>query len=86
VKSHGVGEFWALYESLPPEVQRAARKQFALWRANPRHRSLHFKQIRPSLWSARITDDYRALATRDDEVWLWFWIGTHDMYDRLIRR
>jgi len=35
--------------------------------------------------SARINEDYRALGElRDDEV-LWFWIGPHHEYDKLIR-
>jgi hypothetical protein len=34
---------------------------------------------------ARITDDYRALGeVRPDEI-VWFWIGPHHEYDKLIR-
>jgi len=36
-------------------------------------------------WSARVGLDYRALATPVDDGFLWFWIGTHGEYDRLIR-
>jgi hypothetical protein len=85
MKSRAVGRFWRLYDKLPAEIRRTADKQFALWLNNPRHRSLRFKQVRPNLWSARVTDDYRALATRDGETFLWFWIGPHDEYQRLLR-
>jgi hypothetical protein len=86
VKSRAVGRFWQLYEELPARLQRTADKQFVLWRENPRHRSLRFKQIKHDLWSVRVTDDYRALATRDDDTWLWFWIGRHAEYERIIDR
>jgi len=85
VNSRAIGRFWRLYDSLPPASRRAADKQYALWRRNPRHRSLHFKRIRDNVWSARVTDDCRALATRDGDTWLWFWIGTHDEYERLLK-
>jgi hypothetical protein len=57
----GVGTGWINRflrgKGLPAEIRRAADKQFVLWLNNPRHRSLRFKQIRPNLWSARVTDE-----------------------------
>jgi len=85
VKSRAVGRFWVLYEQLAPDVRRAADKQFLLWREDPYHRSVRFKQLRRGLWSARVTEAHRALATRDGDTWLWFWIGPHDEYEHLIR-
>jgi hypothetical protein len=85
VKSRAVGRFWQLYEELRPEIRHAADKQFLLWHDNPYHRSLRFKQVRRGLWSARITNDYRVLATRDRDTWLWFWIGSHKEYERLLK-
>jgi len=29
---------------------------------------------------------YRALAVRDDDTWVWFWIGNHGDYDSLLTR
>jgi len=37
------------------------------------------------IYSARVGLGYRALAVRDDDTVVWFWIGTHADYDRLIR-
>ena len=43
-----------------------------------------FKKI-GNYWSVRVDGGYRALATRDDERVSWFWIGSHDEYERLIK-
>ena len=65
-------------------MRSAAKEKYKLWRSEPFHPSLHFKELRPGLWSVRITSNYRALALRDNDVVVWFWIGTHAEYDRLI--
>ncbi|HWM31356.1 MAG TPA: hypothetical protein VNO69_06625 [Methyloceanibacter sp.] len=75
--------FWEAYESLPETVRARADKSFALLRENPQHPSLHFKRI-GRYWSARIGLNYRALAVAVDEGFVWFWIGPHADYDRLI--
>ena len=76
--------FWKCYEQLPERAQQLARKNFALWNLKPEHPSLHFKEVKPGLWSARVGLDHRALATCDGSVYIWFWIGSHDEYERLI--
>jgi hypothetical protein len=78
-------EFWDLYKRIPRNAQRAADKQFELFRKDPTHPSLHLKPV-GGLWSARINDAYRALAVREDDVFYWFWVGPHDQYERLINR
>lgn len=75
--------FWRLYEELPAAVQRLADKSFELLKADPRHPAVRFKKIGP-LWSARVGAHYRALATEDEDAYLWFWIGSHADYDRLL--
>jgi hypothetical protein len=35
-------------------------------------------------WSARIGSNYRALAAEKEDGLEWFWIGSHDEYERLI--
>jgi hypothetical protein len=57
---------------------------FRLWRGNPRHPSLRFKKV-GAAWSVRIGAGYRALATLEGDVAYWFWIGTHDEYERLLK-
>jgi hypothetical protein len=76
--------FWYHYRNLPPEVRELADKNFILLRENPHHPSIRLKKV-GSFWSARVGLRYRSLA-RDREVGLvWFWIGPHDEYERLIR-
>jgi hypothetical protein len=84
-RSRASEEFWDLYNHIPLNAQRAADKQFELFRKDPTHPSLHLKQI-GGLWSARINDAYRALAVREGDVFYWFWVGPHDQYERLINR
>ena len=60
-----------------------ADRNYALLKENPRHPSLHFKKA-GRFWSVRIGIGYRALATEADDNLIWFWIGSHADYDRLI--
>jgi hypothetical protein len=83
VNHHANPKFWAAYDQLSETTQRSADKSFALLRENPLHPSLHFKQV-GRYWSARIGLDHRALALRSGDEVIWFWIGTHAEYDRLI--
>lgn len=82
-ESHASAAFWRLYEKLPESTQRAADKQFARFRRDPAHPSLHLKQV-GEFWSVRVTGDCRALALREKNIFYWFWIGDHDEYERLI--
>ena len=75
--------FWSAYHTLPEAVRDQADKGFELLKADTRHPSLHFKRV-GSYWSARIGLRYRALATEVDGGLLWFWIGSHADYDRLV--
>jgi len=76
-------EFWACYQSLPAIVQELADKNFKLLKANPRHPSLHFKKI-GKYRSVRVSIYYRALAVEVPEGLLWFWIGSHSDYDKIL--
>ena len=77
-------KFWQCYDSLPEEVQKLADKNFALLKENPGHPSLHFKKI-GNFRSARVGIHYRALAIEIEGGLLWFWIGDHAEYDRMIK-
>ena len=75
--------FWKLYEKLPSVVQELADKNFELLKADPKHPSLHLKKA-GNYWSARVGMKYRVLGTEIDEGVLWFWIGTHADYDKML--
>ena len=84
MNSRALRSFWACFARLPVVIQDVARAKYTLWRRDPFHGSLQFKELRPRLWSVRISSGYRALARREGEDVVWFWIGTHAEYDRLI--
>jgi hypothetical protein len=67
--------------------RRGPRAAYRLFRQDPSHPSLRFRLVhskRP-IYSFRIGLGYRALGVRTDDVMVWFWIGTHADYDRLVR-
>jgi hypothetical protein len=65
-------------------IQKLADQSYELLKSNPRHPSLHFKKT-GKYHSVRVGLHYRALAVDLPEGLLWFWIGTHDEYQRMIR-
>jgi len=83
MKSSTTTEFRRLLAELPAEVRRAAYKQFRLWKHDPHHRSVRFKKV-GSKWSARVDRSHRALAIELQGTMVWFYVGTHDGYQRRI--
>ena len=84
MKHETASSFWRRYHELPLPLQRLADKQFRLLAENPAHPSLQFKPV-GRYWSARVSEGYRAVAKKAGEDFVWFWIGRHDEYERLIR-
>ena len=77
--------FWDAFYRLSSDLQVAADKQFELLKKNPRHPSLQFKKV-GKVWSARVNISVRALAAEDGADYIWFWIGEHREYERLIQK
>jgi hypothetical protein len=73
-------DFWSCYRAVPPEIRVLADLAFAQLKAI---HTTHFKKTR-IFWSARVGLHYRALAVEVQDGVLWFWIGTHAEYDRMI--
>ena len=84
MKSLTTSDFWNLYAKLPLKIKKQARRAYQLWQENQSHPSLHFKKVGKNLWSARITQNYRALALKKGDDFYWVWIGTHDEYELLL--
>jgi mRNA-degrading endonuclease RelE of RelBE toxin-antitoxin system len=86
VKSHTTQRFRDAYDKLPDPIRQQADKAYQLFRQNPQHPSLRFKQVHPerAIYSVRISSQYRALAVADGDDIIWFWIGSHADYDRLL--
>ena len=69
-------------------MQKQAREVYKQFAENPFYPSLHFKpvhSIKP-IYSVRINIDYRALGVYSENEIVWFWIGPHDEYEKLLRR
>jgi hypothetical protein len=86
VKSRTTRRFRAAFDALPEHVQRQARESYRLFSRDPFHPGLRFKQVHPTrpIYSTRISADYRALGPREGDELIWFWIGSHAEYDRLL--
>ena len=80
---HASPDFWSCYRPLPASIQELADKSFGLLKADPTHPSLHFKKV-GRFWAARVGLHYRAVAVEASDGLVWFWIGTHAEYDRLV--
>jgi hypothetical protein len=75
--------FWRAYGDLGPDVRELADKSFKLLKMDSRHPSLHFKKT-GRFWSVRVGLHHRAIAVEVADEMLWFWIGNHVEYDRLV--
>ena len=74
--------------SLPQERPSTLPRAYRRFHANPRHPGLHFKKVhrtRP-VYSARINDDYRVSVKWMSNDIVWFWIGKHEEYERLLKQ
>jgi hypothetical protein len=88
VISRRTPRFHKAFGGLPSEIKDAAREAYARFRADPSHPARHLKLVHPTqaIYSVRITLHYRALAVREHDTFIWFWIGTHAQYDALLKR
>ncbi|WP_269540282.1 type II toxin-antitoxin system RelE family toxin [Cerasicoccus fimbriatus] len=75
--------FWRYYDKLPEHIQKLADSNYQLLKDDPYHPSLHFKKV-GNYWSIRIGIHYRAIAIQSDDQIVWFWIGHHSEYDKLL--
>jgi hypothetical protein len=80
---HTTPRFWACYRDLPTEVQSLADKAFELAKENPKHPSIHLKKV-GRFWSARVGLHHRALAVEASDALVWFWIGPHREYEKIV--
>lgn len=86
MKSRRTARFKSLFGQLPAEVQHGAQRAYDLFQRDPLHPGLQFKRLRADrqTYSIRIGRGYRALGIGFDEILVWYWIGPHAEYDRLI--
>ena len=80
--------FKKLFDSLPDHIKENARKQYNLFLENQSHPSLRTKLIgstrnkKLKVYEVTVGMGYRAAYFRDEEVYVWFWVGTHNSFDK----
>lgn len=87
MKSITTSQFWKLYDALPKDVKNRADSAYELWQINPHAHGLYFKRVgkEQPVYSIRIGSGYRALGILNADTILWFWIGIHDEYERILK-
>jgi hypothetical protein len=88
VNSKTTKSFWDGYLRLPDRVREQAKKAYTKFSNDPYYPGLHFKQIHSTrpIYSVRITKDYRAIGIIKDGNIIWFWIGSHSDYDKMVNQ
>jgi len=84
--SHINARFRKAFQQLPKNIKEQAKKTYKLWKQDPFYPSLEFKRVFPSrlIYSVRIGLKWRALGVRKNDIIVWFWIGSHADYDKLL--
>lgn len=88
MKSEITLEFRKLFRDLPERIKKTARKNYRLWKQNPQHPSVEFKKLHTgsAVYSVRAGIGWRAVGVmKDNETVVWFWIGSHAEYDKLLK-
>ncbi len=86
IQSRTTRQFWRLFSDLPADAQLEAQRAYRRFQSNPAHPGLQFKKLEgeDDIYSARIGLEYRALAVMKKDRVVWYWIGNHSEYDRLV--
>ena len=87
MKSITTSQFWKLYDGLPEDVKNRADGTYELWQINPHAHGLYFKRVgkKKPIYSVRVGSGYRTLGILEGDTVLWFWIGAHDEYERILK-
>lgn len=86
MNSRTTKRFRVLLSALPEHIRQQAREAYRLFLDNPSHPGLRFKKVHPEppIYSARVGIGYRAVGVLDGDTVIWYWIGTHADYDKLL--
>jgi len=73
---------------VPKEIQHQAATAYRLFRENQEHPGLRFKKVHSQLpiYSVRINIKYRAVGVIEGKAIVWFWVGIHADYERLLKQ
>jgi len=88
VISRTTEKFRALFKLLPKTIQTQAKHAYLQFKKDPYHPSLQFKRVHSAkpIYSVRVNIDYRAVGIIKNNEIIWFWIGSHSVYDKLLKK
>ncbi len=78
--------FRQMLSKFPSNIRQQAKEAYRFFTENPNHPSLRFKNVHntASIYSVRININFRAVGVIENGVIVWFWIGPHTEYERLL--
>ena len=79
-------DFIHCFRDLPEKIKNRARRNYQTWKRNKNHPGLEFKRIHSvkPIYSVRIGIGWRAIGLKNNDTIIWFWIGSHGNYDKII--
>ena len=86
--SHTTERFRKTFDQLPAKIQHQAKEVYKQFRQDPFYPSLRFKRVHSTkpVYSVRINVEYRAVGIQNENEMIWFWIGSHENYTKLLSR
>ncbi len=86
--SHTTERFRKAFIVLPKNVQQQAKDTYKRFTKDPFSPSLRFKRVHSTkpIYSVRINVECRAVGIQEENKIIWFWIGSHDHYIKLLDR
>lgn len=72
------------FKKLPEPIKRKTEQALRFLVENPRHPSLHTKRIRGTkhLWEARVTKNYRIVFAVEEDTYVLYGVGPHEIIER----
>ncbi len=88
MKSRTTKKFRQLLAELPAEIRRQAKEAYFRFQDDPYYPGLRFKRVhsKKSIYSVRITKNYRAVGIQQNDEMIWFWIGSHADYEKILEQ
>lgn len=86
--SHTTERFRKAFTGLPKKIQHQVKDAYKQFKKDPFCPSLRFKRVHSTrpIYSVRVSSEYRAVGIQDESEMIWFWIGSHDDYEKLLFR
>ena len=80
--------FRKAFAELPKQVQHQTKAAYKQFKQDPFYPSLRFKRVHSTkpIYSVRINAEYRAVGIQNENEVIWFWIGSHGDYMKLLSR